>query len=191
MVGKLESEGNMVFGTFFAYSMMRMIELGSSDHLIRTLGMQPSDFIAAKIAEQLLRMISEDIGTMIHPGCLGGLKYHFVIDLRANVIIARKVVIFFGKRYDFLKEVLAGAENFAESLDHVNPYQSVDFDESLCMICLEPLSGHLLGVTVPCGHPYHRGCWRVYCNVEEDCTVMAKRCPSCNRGVEYFIKLYF
>ncbi len=134
---------------------MRMIELGSSDHLIRTLGVQPSDFVVAKIAEQMLRMISEDMGTMIHPGCLGSLKYRFGIDLRANVIIACKVVISFGKRYDFLEEVLAGAENFVKCLDHVNPYQGVDFDESLCMICLEPLSGHLLGATVPCGHPDH------------------------------------
>ncbi len=59
---------------------MRMIKLGSSDHLIRTLGVQPSDFVAAKIAERLLRMISEDMGTMIHPGCLGGLKYPFGIN---------------------------------------------------------------------------------------------------------------
>ncbi len=132
-----------------------MIELGSSDHLIRTLGMQPSDFVAAKIAKRLLRMISEDMGTMIHPGCLGGLKYCFGIYLRANVIIACKVVNCFGKRYDFLKEVLVGAENFVESLDHINPHQGVDFDELLCMICLEPLSGNLLGATVPCGHPYH------------------------------------
>ncbi len=92
---------------------------------------------------------------MIHPECLGDLKYCFDINLRANVIIARKVVNFFGKRYDFLEEVLAGAENFVKSLDHINPYQGVDFDESLCMICLEPLSGHLLWATVPCGHPYH------------------------------------
>ncbi len=85
MVRKLEFGGNMVFGTFFAYSMMRMIKLGSSNHLIRTLGVQPSDFVAAKIAEQLLRMISEDMGTMIHPGCLDGLKYCFGINLRANI----------------------------------------------------------------------------------------------------------
>jgi hypothetical protein len=177
MVRKLASGGNMVFSTFFAYSMMRMIELGLSNHLIRTLGVQPSDFVAEKIAEQLLRMISEDMGTMIHRGCFSGLKYPFGIDLRANVIIACKVVNFFGKRYDFLdlEEMIAGAENFVESLDHVNPYQGVDFDESLCMICLEPLSGHLLGTTVPCGHPYHQGCWRAYHNAEEDHMVMAKR----------------
>ncbi len=170
---------------------MWMIKLGSSDHLIRTLGVQPSDFVTAKIAKQLLRLISEDMGTMIHPGCLGGLKYRFGINLRDNVIIACKVVNFFGKRYDFLEEVLAGAENFVESLDCVNPYQGVDFDELLCMICLEPLSGHLLGGTVPWGHPYHQGCWRAYCNAEEDHTVMAKHCPSCNWGVEYFMKFYF
>jgi hypothetical protein len=85
----------MVFGTFFAYSMMRMIKLGLDNHSIKILGMQPSDFVAAKIAEQLLRMISEDMGTMIHPGCLRGSKYRFGIDLRANVIIACKVVNFF------------------------------------------------------------------------------------------------
>ena len=50
MVRKLKSGGNMVFGTFFAYSIVRMIELESSNHLIRTLGMQPFDFVAAKIA---------------------------------------------------------------------------------------------------------------------------------------------
>jgi hypothetical protein len=70
MARKLESGGNMVFGTFFAYSMMWMIKLWLSDHLIRTLGVQPSDFVTAKIAKQLLRMISEDMGTMIHPGCV-------------------------------------------------------------------------------------------------------------------------
>ncbi len=74
---------------------MRMIKLGLSNHLIRTLGVQPSDFVAAKIAKQLLRMISEDMGTMIYPGCLGGLKYCFGSDLRANVIIAHKAVNFF------------------------------------------------------------------------------------------------
>jgi hypothetical protein len=95
MVRKLESGGNMVFGTFFAYSMMWMIKLGLSNHLIKTLGVQPSDFVVVRIAKQLLRMISEDIGTMIHPGCLGGLNYCSGIDLRANVIIACKVVNFF------------------------------------------------------------------------------------------------
>jgi hypothetical protein len=154
-----EQHASMVLGTFFHFSLFRMLILGSSKYLTTQLDRSLRDFVEVMLFERCLDLMMTGSDSVVTPWQLDLLKNIFGVNLMHNLRIAQKVVCCFGGRYDFLEGQLVRAEAYVQSLARsIHNNTMVDLGNAVCTICLDLLSTNLIGIA-NCGHTYHRVCW--------------------------------
>ncbi len=185
-----EQHASMVLGTFFHFSLFRMLILGSSEYLTTQLDRPLHDFVGAMLFKRCLDLMTTGLDGVVTPGQLDSLKNVFGVNLMHNLQNSPKVVCCFGGRYNFLEDRLIRAEVHVQSLAHsIHDNTMVDLGNAVCTICLDSLSTNFIGVAA-CGHAYHQVCWSEYHEywrmVRSAC-----RCPTCRAYKPCFYKCLF
>ncbi len=185
-----EQHALMVLGTFFHFTLFRMLVLGSREYLTTQLDRPLRDFVGVMLLERCLDLMMTSLDGIVTPGQLDSLKNIFGVDLMHNLRIAQKVVRCFEGRYDFLEDRLIRAEVQVQNLVHsIHDNTMVDLGNAVCTICLDLLSTDYIRIAA-CSHAYHRVCWSE--NRENRRMVgSAYRCPTCMAYKPCFYDAYF